>query len=172
VHSFPQYTTGSYLSSTTSSYGGRRYAGQMDQLDVKSAFSSRLKEVCEDEGLPERGRQTALAKRFSVSQQAAKKWLSGESLPELDKVISIANWADVNVVWLLQGIGSKRVNLIDTKALVLSEAIENLPIDSKQQVLDFISYKIERADGLFTGERLSRYMTMIDAYKHNSRKEP
>lgn len=143
----------------------------MSQSMVKTAFANRLKEICEEEGLPDHGRQTALAKRFDVSQQAAKKWLSGESLPEMEKLILIANWARVNITWLVQGTGPKRTNVVDTKALVLSEAIEGLPDDSKQQVLDFISYKIERADGLFTGERLSRYMTMLDAFKNAPRRE-
>lgn len=137
---------------------------------VKSGFALRLRELCEDAALPERGRQTLLAKKFAVSQQAAKKWLSGESLPELDKVVAIADWGGVTVNWLLQGFGPKRGDHIETKSLILTEAIENLPTDSKQQVLDFISYKIERADGLFVGERLAKYMTMLDAFKRSPRK--
>lgn len=166
-----KYTTESYLQSTTEGYLRPRYAGSMSTSTVKTAFASRLKELCDEEGLPEHGRQTALAKRFDVSQQAVKKWLSGESLPELEKLILLANWARVNVSWLAQGVGPKRANIVDTKALVLSEAIEGLPYDSKQQVLDFIGYKIERADGLFTGERLSRYMTMLDAFKSVPKKD-
>lgn len=149
---------------------GSNLAFGMSPNTVKTGFSARLREICEDAEMPERGRQTLLAKQFSVSQQAAKKWLSGESLPELDKVVAIADWAGVTVNWLLQGLGPKRGDHIETKSLVLTEAIENLPSDSKQQVLDFISYKIERADGLFVGERLAKYMTMLDAFKKAPKK--
>lgn len=171
MRSFREYTTESYLESTTQSFSGWRYAQKMSESPVKAAFSQRLRELCEDAGLPEHGRQTALAKRFGVSQQAAKKWLSGESLPELEKMILIATWAGVNFNWLAQGTLPKKADYADTKAHVLSEAIDNLPADSRQQVLDFISYKIERADGLFTAERMARYMTMLDSFKATPKKE-
>lgn len=133
--------------------------------NVRADFATRLHELCDDMQLPpERGRQSRLAAIFRVTPNAARKWLNGEGMPELETAIEIANWADANVTWLLQGTGPKRGDRVDTKALVLNEAIEALPAEAGQQVMDFIKYKIERADGPISGERLARYMTMLDAF--------
>ena len=121
--------------------------------------------------LPEHGRQSALAKRFGVSQQAAKKWLDGYSFPELEKALAIARWAQVNVTWLLQGDGPKYLTRIDTRALILSEAIDNLPLESKLSVIDFIHYKIERSPEIFTAEKMGSYMKMLDSFKESRKKE-
>lgn len=84
----------------------------------------------------------------------------------MDKLIAICEWAGVNLNWLTMGVGPKRTDTVDTKALVLGEAIEALPGDERQQVLDFISYKFERSSApIFAGERMTRYLKMIDAFK-------
>jgi len=133
--------------------------------DHKLGFASRLNEVCQDMGLPEHGRQTELAKVFHVGPKAARKWLVGEGYPEMDLCISIAKWANVSFNWLMAGTGPKREGHADTKVVVLGEAIQALPQDDGQQVLDFIEYKLQRSEGLFVGERLARYLSMIDAFK-------
>ena len=134
----------------------------MQETDVKRLFASRLSELCDDMKLPpHRGRQTALATQFGVSPNAARKWLRGEGMPELDMAVRIADWAKVNVAWLLQGYGPKRGEG-DTTPGELFDAVQQLPNDDGQQVLDFIRYKIERADGWFASERLARYMTLLD----------
>lgn len=123
-------------------------------------------------GLPrERGRQTELAKQFGFSPNAARKWLNGDGMPELENALRIANWAEVTIVWLLQGLGPKRGDKIETKAIVLDEALHSLPVDDGQQVLDFIRYKIEKADGPIVGERLARYMTMLDAFGNDMKRK-
>lgn len=136
------------------------------ELDEQlTSFARRLIELCDDMKLPARGRQVALGRRFGVSQAAARKWLVG-GLPDLSKAVEIARWANVNLEWLMTGRGPKRGNLVDSKALVLGEAIENLPIDNRQQVLSFLEYQLQRSSTeLFTREKLARYMTMIDAFK-------
>jgi transcriptional regulator with XRE-family HTH domain len=132
------------------------------EIQARLAFAQRLHEICEDRKLPQRGRQTALAKRFGVSYQAVKKWLDGVGYPNTDLVVSIAEWGEVNVNWLLQGIGPKRGERIDSSKLAIAEGIAELPLDDRQQVLDFIRYKFEKADGWFAGEKLGRYMAMLD----------
>lgn len=55
--------------------------------DTIQAFARRLREICEDKGLPtERGLQTRLAREFKVSPNAARKWLLAEGMPELDRL--------------------------------------------------------------------------------------
>ncbi len=137
----------------------------MNSLDERAAFAARLHELCDDQGLPsERGRQSALAAEFKVSPNAARKWLLADGLPELEMAIRIAKWGKVNIEWLLTGRGPKRGSIVETKAIVLGEALQDLPTEALQQTIDFIKYKIERSPTLFTGEKLARYMAMLDAF--------
>lgn len=138
----------------------------MASNETLTGFAGRLNEVCDDLGLPKHGRQTLLAKKFNVTQGATKKWLSGEGYPTIDNLVAICEWAGVNVNWMLQGTGPKRTDAVDTKSLVLGEAVETMLPSDRQQVLDFIGYKIERSTApIFVGERLARYMKMLDAFK-------
>lgn len=78
--------------------------------DPKVDFPARLNQALDAAGFaPEgAGRQQALAKKLDVSQQAAGKWLRGETLPELARVIEIALFSGHNVEWLLTGRGPAR----------------------------------------------------------------
>lgn len=138
--------------------------------EVKAAFAIRLAELCDDLKIPTAGRQTALARRFGVSAGAARKWLLGLGMPELDMAVQIAQAARVNVLWLLQGVGPKRGEAFDTAPGELLDAVQRLPDDDGQQVFDFIRYKIERADGWFASDKLAHYMVMLD--KFAAKKKP
>lgn len=116
-------------------------------------------------GLPARGRQTQLARRFKVSQQAAKKWLDGIAFPQLETVLEIAEWANVNVNWLLQGAGPRSGNRIDGKVLVLDEALHSLPPDLGTDLIDNLRAKLQRVGKLVANEPQSRYSSMLDAYE-------
>ncbi|MGL4526325.1 MAG: hypothetical protein ACRCUC_05050 [Aestuariivirga sp.] len=105
-----------------------------------------------------------MARIFGVTPNAARKWLLGEGYPEMEVAVKIATWADVTIEWLLTGRGSKRSSAIATKTLVLGEAVEALPVEERQQVLDFLGYKIERAGAVFTRAKFARYMTMLDQF--------
>lgn len=144
----------------------------MQEVDVKRQFALRLHELCDDMGLPrDRGRQTALASKFGVSPNAARKWLLGLGMPELELAIRLAHTAHANVLWLLQGVGPKRGEEFDTTPGELLDAVQQLPPDDGQQVFDFIRYKIERADGWFASEKLASYMAMLDKFgKPHTRK--
>ncbi len=145
------------------------------------AFATRLLEICSDKGLPARGRQTLLARIFKVSQQAARKWLDAESFPSTETIIEIADWADVNVNWLLQGVGPKSGTRVDAKVLVLDEAVHSLPPELGADLLDNIRTKLERIGKLDAREPTGRYHVMLKAYEEEifrkrmppcSRKEP
>lgn len=137
----------------------------MTSTKANTGFVARLREVCDDMQLPEHGRQTALARRFGVTQGATKKWLNGDGYPNIDKIVAICQWAGVNVNWLIMGAGPKRTDVVETKVLILGEAIAAMPKSDREQVLDFLAFKFEKSADLFVGERLARYMTMIDAFK-------
>jgi hypothetical protein len=137
-----------------------------------SNFALRLAEVCGDLGIvPGHGQQAALGRMFGVTPKAARKWLVGDGYPEMETAIKICDKAGVNINWLLQGVGPKRGDKIETKALVLSEAIESLPMEERQQALNFLGYTLEHSSSVvFTKERLTRYMRMLDAFKQAPKK--
>lgn len=106
-----------------------------------------------------------LAKQFGVSQQAAKKWLDGDSYPGTETIVAIADWADVNVNWLLQGAGPRRGNRIAGKMLVLDEAIQMLPAELGTDLIDNLRAKLQRIGKLDVNEPTNRYNVMLDAYE-------
>jgi transcriptional regulator with XRE-family HTH domain len=145
----------------------------MEQSAEKTGFAERLNEVCSDMELPvERGRQSALAAVFKVTPNAARKWLLGLGMPELDVAIAIAKWGNVNVEWLLSGRGPKRGNLVATKALILDEALRTLPAEERREALDYIKYKLERARAVLTGEQIARYSVALDQFLPEQPPEP
>lgn len=130
--------------------------------EVTTAFAGRLALLCDEKGLPQRGRQTQLAKAMAVTPNAARKWLLGDGLPELDMAVRLAQWANVNVLWLLQGSGPKRTPF-DVKALVLDEALHSLPREAAHQALEYLRYTLERSMPPAAKEQVARYNVMIDA---------
>lgn len=132
----------------------------------RMAFAARLIELCNAAGLPVRGRQTKLAELFKVTPKAARKWVSGLGLPELELIIKIARWGNVNVEWLVSGRGPKRGNLVDTKDLMLGEMVKNLPAATRHEIADFLGYKIERGIPTLAEEERARYMQIISTYKN------
>lgn len=78
--------------------------------DPTFEFPLRLRKALDAAGFPPEGdgRQQQIATRFKVSQQAAGKWLRGETLPEFKRVIEIAVETGFTVDWLMTGRGPER----------------------------------------------------------------
>lgn len=145
----------------------------MQSNEVKRGFAQRLHELCDEMDLPtDRGRQTALARKFDVTPNAARKWLHGLGMPELNMAIRIAARARVNVLWLLQGTEPKTAETVDTAHGELLDAVKRLPANEAQQVFDFIRYKFERADLWFASERLVHYLALLDAFSKTKSRKP
>lgn len=71
-----------------------------------TTFAQRLQMACSDHpDIPDYGKglQTELSKRMKVSQEAVRKWLSGESQPRQAAMIRLAKLLDVEYVWLALG---------------------------------------------------------------------
>lgn len=138
---------------------------------VTAAFAARLAQLCDEKGLPIRGRQTLLGKAMNVTPNAARKWLLGDGLPELDMAVQLAQWGEVNVLWLLQGSGPKRTPF-DVKSLILDEALHALPKDAAHQALEYLRYTLERSMPATAREQVARYSVMIDAMLRDIDKTP
>jgi len=144
----------------------------MNQPTEKADFATRLNEICSDLGLPaERGRQTALAKQFGVSPTAARKWLLGDGLPEMEMAIRIAKWADVNFEWLMTGRGPKSGDKLPTRALVVDEIMRRGTPEERRELVNFIKYKIEHATTPIAAEERARYEGALSTYVSDQRKQ-
>lgn len=77
------------------------------RTDDKTKFATRLNEALDIANIPPKGkgRQLKLASLLKVSQESARKWLSGESFPDTKRIFEMANLLNVNTQWLLSGIG-------------------------------------------------------------------
>lgn len=133
----------------------------MNEERVIADFQARLIELCDERDLPARGRQTQLAKEFGVVPNTARKWLLGEGLPELEMIIRIANWAEVNVLWLLQGIGPKKLSDVSVPAAALFDVLYELPSEAVREVLEFVRFKTADALNAQPGkvDRISKVLS-------------
>lgn len=68
------------------------------------AFAERLQLVCDEAGVPgERQRVTAVAAHFGVARETARVWFAGLVLPELSRLIEIAEEYHCSLDWLVMG---------------------------------------------------------------------
>lgn len=76
--------------------------------DVLQGFKTRLAEAFDDAQVASgRARLTAVAKRYDVSRESARKWLKGEGLPDTKRLVEIADDLNRHVQYLLDGQGPK-----------------------------------------------------------------
>ena len=69
-------------------------------------FADRLRQMLDRARFEEgRGRTGALADRYAVSRETARKWLTGLTLPELARIIELAKDFDASFEWLATGRG-------------------------------------------------------------------
>ena len=78
------------------------------EMDEKQSFSERMNLVADILGIPPKGknRQKLLGKVFHVSQESARKWLSGEGYPKTEQSIEIVKRANVSYEWFMTGRGA------------------------------------------------------------------
>jgi len=103
----------------------------MDTKEQLQGFATRLNEICDDMGVPPKGknRQATVAKIFKVSQKGARKWLEGEGMPTLVRCADIASWAGCHTEWLISGRGPKRSDSLaaDQYSDQMNVAMQRLP---------------------------------------------
>lgn len=145
----------------------------MDLDPVRQAFAGRVNELCDALGIePGRGRQTALGQRFGVTPKGARKWLMGIAYPEMPLAVAMCQTAGVNVLWLLQGAGPKRGDQIDPKLLHVAQALESMPKQQRDAVLDFMKYQVTQTGQWFAAEALRNFVDDIDALRAGTQAAP
>lgn len=74
-------------------------------------FAGRLHRALDRAKFPaERSRTGALATRYAVTRETARKWLSGLALPEMDRMIRLSTDFRVSFEWLATGRGEMAID--------------------------------------------------------------
>jgi len=69
-----------------------------------AAFANRLQQACDEAGVPDgRQRVIAVATHFGVARETARLWFAGRALPELSRLIEIAEEYRCSLDWLAMG---------------------------------------------------------------------
>jgi transcriptional regulator with XRE-family HTH domain len=112
-------------------------------------FANRLRKALDRTGFVQgRGRTSALADRYAVSREAARKWLTGLALPELPRIIELAKDFDISLEWLATGRGPMPLGVGETSAVYrrltnnegrLLDAFHKLPEPKRQLLVKFLS---------------------------------
>ena len=77
----------------------------------RQAFSVRLARALDIAGYPpmQKGRADRLASEMRVSAKTASNWLTGAKLPQLDRMIELAERMQISFEWLATGRGKQDV---------------------------------------------------------------
>lgn len=69
-----------------------------------AGFAERLQQACDAADIPDgRARSGALALRFGISTEAVRQWLNGRALPEVSRLLELAEELECSLDWLLFG---------------------------------------------------------------------
>lgn len=103
-------------------------------MDPKILFAKRLNHALDLNKIPPKGkgRQVIVAKMFGVSTKGASKWLEGQTFPDLQKIVVIANKLNVNIEWLTYGTGAINVEPLPAPG---SPGWRKLPLISWEQTI-------------------------------------
>lgn len=105
----------------------------------KIELAKRMNYVADLLNIPEKGknRQKLFGEKFGVSQEAARKWLSGEAIPTDERCILISKEAGVSYEWLKTGRGNiKDVDLSKSSSKV-SENLSSYNADNANEQILF-----------------------------------
>lgn len=105
--------------------------------EARSAFSQRLNSLLNYYNAPGKheGRQVLLSKKMGVSQEAARKWLEGESIPREDKIIQLCQIYPCRKSWLQHGEGEM---VQDATLDEIMELTQKLNSDARQTALQVL----------------------------------
>jgi hypothetical protein len=114
-----------------------------NKAETREAFSRRFNAVLDERGdCPEaRGRRQWVAKRYKVSVETARKWLSGLDMPDGANSARICNDLKVNENWLRAGTGPPREPENDPTLDELTRTWPSLDPAARLEVLHFARFR-------------------------------
>lgn len=111
----------------------------------KQQFIERLIEVVTRLGYPEHGRQTALAKRYKLTQPSVRKWFTGDAMPAYEIAVDLCKRSSTSYDWLMTGRGLKMVQGYEAlnpqiaAAVRVMESMTPYQVSQAVKILDTIS---------------------------------
>lgn len=115
------------------------------EIPTGQEFYARLIEALRDADLPIT--QTSIAEFLDIHQSAISKWKSGESFPEMENAIKLAQRARVSLPWLLLGVGSKKQEEnMDDQTVELLQTWARMPQSGKDELLEFLRFRAAKAE--------------------------
>ncbi len=105
--------------------------------------------------------QQELGDKAGTSAAAVAQWETGDTKAiKAEYIFKVARALGKSAEWLVTGEGPESPPVLD-------EIVNALPDDDPQQVLDFIEFRFERAEGLVASEKIARYTAMIEDFKRD-----
>lgn len=127
-------------------------------LESMTTIASRLRELREARGLT----QSELARAVGMTPQAINLLESGTSkAPNPANLFALADALKVSARELVFGPQQEKPD----PDRALAHIINTMAEEPRQEVLDFIQYKIERTGALSTKDQIADYLRMIDSLK-------
>lgn len=111
----------------------------------REQFIERLKDVVSRLGYVERGRQTALAKRYKLAQPSVRKWFTGDAMPAYEIAVDLCKRSGTSYDWLMTGRGQKMIQgheSLDPQiaaALRVMESMTPYQVSQAVKILDTIA---------------------------------
>lgn len=124
-------------------------------MEIAAALrGDRIKEALQLQGR----NQDWLAEQIGVTKQAIGKTIRTGQMT-LPHAIATARALNVSLDWLAG---------LDTTAAALDQVVGDLSDDDRQLTLDFLLYRVERADAnVLAAEKAARYIAMIERIKQD-----
>jgi len=121
--------------------------------DIYAAFAKRLEQICDEKGLPKRGRQAELARMCSIKPSSVNKWFSAVSLPDPENLLKIADWAGTTVDWLVYGRGTRSpAQIVDPRISHVVKILTQMEDHQRDQAVKIVDTLAEPARNTTTGE--------------------
>lgn len=106
--------------------------------------------------------QQQIATAVGVSAAAVSQWETGDTKTlKSEYIFKVARALGKSAEWLVTGDGPEQPRT------EIYDVIAGLPNSDSQQVIDFIQYRYDRAEGLIASEKLAHYLKMIEDFKQD-----
>lgn len=128
-------------------------------IDKLSSFSERFQALRAGKPYDKLSEELLAATGKRVSAQTLHNWATGKTDITEDNLQVLASFYKVRPAWLRYGEGDMH------ESAALEDVLKDLPEPDRQQVFDFVRYKIERADTMIASDKIGSYLTMIDRIK-------
>jgi transcriptional regulator with XRE-family HTH domain len=103
----------------------------MTDTDFKKAFGARVKEARKSRTMT----QKDVAQRMGIHFQLLNKYEGGQTLPQPEKIVTLANLLEVSVDYLLTGRTPDNHGMVDTRLMERVQALNHFPKEDQDAIL-------------------------------------